>query len=126
TGPLEKARQIAEAVGVAARLEEIASRLSYGEQRQLEIGMALAAGPKLLLLDEPTQGMSPEETRRMTRLIESLPRDVGLLIIEHDMDVVSSLADRVTVLHHGQVLAEGTFDEIKRSRLVYDVYLGTA
>jgi len=88
--------------------------------------VALATSPKLLLLDEPTAGMSPEETQRMTRMLEGLPREVTLLIIEHDMDVVSSLADRVTVLHYGEVLAEGTFDEVKADPRVYEVYLGGA
>jgi branched-chain amino acid transport system ATP-binding protein len=120
------ARDIAATVGLDARLADVAGVLSYGEQRQLEIGIALAIRPQLLLLDEPTAGMSPEETARMTRLLESLPRDVTLLIIEHDMDVVSSLAERVTVLHLGEVLAEGTFDDIKRDPRVYEVYLGGA
>ena len=124
--PLDRARAVAEAVGLAGRLEEVAGRLSYGEQRQLEVGVALATSPKLLLLDEPTAGMSPEETQRMTRMLEGLPREVTLLIIEHDMDVVSSLADRVTVLHYGEVLAEGTFDEVKADPRVYEVYLGGA
>src|SRR5262249_199001 len=75
-------------VGVTAGLGEGVGRLSYGEQRQLEVGVALASGPKLLLLDEPTAGMSPEETERMTRMLERLPREVTMLIIEHDMDVV--------------------------------------
>jgi branched-chain amino acid transport system ATP-binding protein len=100
--------------------------LSYGEQRQLEIGLALAIRPRLLLLDEPTAGMSPEETVRMTRMLEGLPREVTLLIIEHDMDVVASLADRVTVLHYGEVLTEGTFDHVKTDPRVYEVYLGSA
>jgi branched-chain amino acid transport system ATP-binding protein len=124
SGPLTKAREVAGAVGLSARLHDQVEHLSYGEQRQLEIGVALATAPRLLLLDEPTAGMSPEETVRMTQLIESLPREVGLLVIEHDMSVVSSLADHVTVLHHGQVLAEGTFAEVKANPLVYDVYLG--
>ncbi len=124
--PLDRARAVAEAVGLAGRLEEVAGRLSYGEQRQLEVGVALATSPKLLLLDEPTAGMSPEETQRMTRMLEGLPREVTLLIIEHDMDVVSSLADRVTVLHYGEVLAEGSFDEVKADPRVYEVYLGGA
>jgi branched-chain amino acid transport system ATP-binding protein len=123
--PLERARAVAEAVGLSARLDEAAGRLSYGEQRQLEVGVVLATGPKLMLLDEPTAGMSPEETTRMTRMLEALPRDVTMLIIEHDMDVVGSLADRVTVLHYGEVLAEGTFDEVKRDPRVYEVYLGS-
>jgi len=124
--PLSRARAAAEAVGLSARLEEIAGRLSYGEQRQLEVGVVLATGPKLMLLDEPTAGMSPEETSRMTRMLEGLPREVTMLIIEHDMDVVGSLADRVTVLHYGEVLTEGTFDEVKRDPRVYEVYLGSA
>ena len=124
--PLDRARAVAESVGLLGRLEEVAGRLSYGEQRQLEVGVALATSPKLLLLDEPTAGMSPEETQRMTRMLEGLPREVTLLIIEHDMDVVSSLADRVTVLHYGEVLAEGTFDEVKADPRVYEVYLGGA
>jgi branched-chain amino acid transport system ATP-binding protein len=124
--PLERARAAAEAVGLSARLEEIAGRLSYGEQRQLEVGVVLATEPKLMLLDEPTAGMSPEETARMTRMLEGLPREVTMLIIEHDMDVVASLAERVTVLHYGEVLTEGTFDEVKRDPRVYEVYLGSA
>jgi branched-chain amino acid transport system ATP-binding protein len=125
-GPLVRAREVAAVVGLSERLAEPAGRLSYGEQRQLEIGVALATAPRLLLLDEPTAGMSPEETARMTRMLESLPREVTLLIIEHDMDVVASLADRVTVLHHGEVLTEGTFAEVKADPRVYDVYLGSA
>ena len=123
---LERAGAAAEAVGLTGRLGEPAGLLSYGEQRQLEVGVALATRPKLLLLDEPTAGMSPEETERMTRMLERLPRSVTLLIIEHDMDVVSSLADRVTVLHYGEVLSEGSFDEVKADPRVYEVYLGSA
>ena len=125
-GPLDRAREVAEVVGLSERLADPAGRLSYGEQRQLEVGVALATSPRLLLLDEPTAGMSPEETQRMTRMLEALPRDVTLLIIEHDMDVVGSLADRVTVLHYGEVLTEGTFDEVKADPRVYEVYLGSA
>ena len=124
--PLERARGAADAVGLDGRLDELAGRLSYGEQRQLEVGVVLATGPRLMLLDEPTAGMSPEETVRMTRMLEDLPREVTMLIIEHDMDVVGSLAERVTVLHYGEVLTEGTFDEVKRDPRVYEVYLGSA
>jgi branched-chain amino acid transport system ATP-binding protein len=124
--PLERAAETAHAVGLEARLAMPAGALSYGEQRQLEVGVALASRPKLLLLDEPTAGMSPEETQRMTRMLEGLPREVTLLIIEHDMDVVGSLAERVTVLHYGEVLTEGTFDHVKRDPRVYEVYLGSA
>jgi branched-chain amino acid transport system ATP-binding protein len=124
--PLERVRDTAQAVGLAERLDVPAGQLSYGEQRQLEVGVALATAPRLLLLDEPTAGMSPEETLRMTRMLESLPREVTLLIIEHDMDVVASLADRVTVLHYGEVLTEGSFAEVKADPRVYEVYLGSA
>jgi len=124
--PIARARETAEAVGLLDRLDLPAGALSYGEQRQLEIGLALAIRPRLLLLDEPTAGMSPEETVRMTRMLEGLPREVTLLIIEHDMDVVASLADRVTVLHYGEVLTEGTFDHVKADPRVYEVYLGSA
>ena len=124
--PLERARETAEAVGLTERLDALAGQLSYGEQRQLEVGVALATRPRLLLLDEPTAGMSPEETLRMTRMLESQPREVTLLIIEHDMDVVASLADRVTVLHYGEVLTEGSFAEVKADPRVYEVYLGSA
>jgi branched-chain amino acid transport system ATP-binding protein len=122
--PVERARSAAEAVGLTDRLDVPAGALSYGEQRQLEIGIALATDPKLLLLDEPTAGMSPEETLRMTELLAGLPRAITLLIIEHDMDVVFTLADRITVLHHGEVLAEGTAAEVRADPRVYDVYLG--
>jgi branched-chain amino acid transport system ATP-binding protein len=122
--PIERARSAAEAVGLTDRLPVAAGTLSYGEQRQLEIGVALATRPKLLLLDEPTAGMSPEETQRMTELLAGLPRDITLLIIEHDMDVVFTLADRITVLHYGEVLADGTADEIRADPRVYEVYLG--
>jgi branched-chain amino acid transport system ATP-binding protein len=122
--PMERAREVAAAVGLAARLDDDAGQLSYGEVRQLEIGIALATAPRLLLLDEPTAGMSPEETQRMTDLLRGLPREITLLIIEHDMDVVFSLADRLTVLHFGEVLVEGTADEVRADRRVYEVYLG--
>jgi branched-chain amino acid transport system ATP-binding protein len=121
-----RADEVLAAVGLDGRADALAGSLSYGEQRQLEIGVALATSPRLLLLDEPTAGMSPEETVRMTRMLERLPRAVTLLIIEHDMDVVASLADRVSVLHYGEVLAEGTFAEVKADPRVYEVYLGTA
>jgi branched-chain amino acid transport system ATP-binding protein len=123
--PLARAREVAEAVGLSERLDAPAGLLSYGEQRQLEVGIALATSPTLLLLDEPTAGMSPEETHRMTRLLMGLPREVTLLIIEHDMDVVFSLADRITVLHYGEVLTEGVPDAVRADPRVYEVYLGT-
>jgi branched-chain amino acid transport system ATP-binding protein len=100
--------------------------LSYGEQRQLEIGVALAGEPDLLLLDEPTSGMSPSETERMIGLIGTLPRTLSILMIEHDMKVVFSVADRITVLCYGKVLATGTPGEIQANTRVREVYLGMA
>jgi branched-chain amino acid transport system ATP-binding protein len=104
----------------------LARSLSYGEQRQLEIGIALAGAPELLLLDEPTSGMSPTETTRMISLIGSLPRTLSILMIEHDMNVVFSVADRITVLYYGKILATGTPTEIKANSRVREVYLGMA
>jgi branched-chain amino acid transport system ATP-binding protein len=103
----------------------LARNLSYGEQRQLEIGVALACEPELLLLDEPTSGMSPSETERMIGLIGTLPRTLSILMIEHDMKVVFSVADRITVLYYGKVLATGTPAEIQANARVREVYLGT-
>jgi branched-chain amino acid transport system ATP-binding protein len=104
----------------------LARNLSYGEQRQLEIGIALAGEPELLLLDEPTSGMSPAETARMIELIASLPRTLAILMIEHDMKVVFSVADRITVLYYGEVLASGTPADIQANARVREVYLGMA
>jgi branched-chain amino acid transport system ATP-binding protein len=110
------------------RLEDVldhpARALPHGTQRQLELGLALAGSPKVLLLDEPTAGMSAEETRAMTALIAGLPRDLALLIVEHDMEVVFELAERITVLDYGSVLAEGTPEELRRSEAVRRRYFG--
>lgn len=110
--------------GLADRAAHLVRNLSYGEQRQLEVAIAVATQPRILLLDEPTAGMSPAETMQMVALIAQMPRDLTLLIIEHDMDVVFSLADRITVLHYGEVIAEGTPEEIKADARVQEVYLG--
>lgn len=115
---------ILEQVGLAEKRGVLAKNLSYGEQRQLEIAVALASEPSVLLLDEPSAGMSQAETNRMVELITSLPRDLTIVIIEHDMDVVFALADRITVLHYGRILAEGTPTEVKENPVVQDVYLG--
>ena len=100
--------------------------LSYGEQRQLEIAVALAGDPQLLLLDEPTSGMAPSETARMIELVARLPRTLSILMIEHDMKVVFTVADRITVLYYGRVLATGTPPEIRANERVREVYLGMA
>jgi len=113
-------------VGLSGRTSTPAQALSHGERRQLELAIALARQPRVLLLDEPTAGMSPAETERITALIAALDRSLTLLIVEHDMDVVFRLADRITVLHEGRAIADGTPDEIRGDRQVHDVYLGKA
>jgi len=121
---IERAEQLMRHVHLSQDGATIARNLSYGEQRQLEIGIALAGEPDLLLLDEPTSGMSPAETARMIDLIGALPRTLSILMIEHDMKVVFSVADRVTVLYYGEVLATGTPAEIQGNDRVREVYLG--
>lgn len=106
------------------RKDRLVDELSYGEQRLLEILLALASKPKLLLLDEPTSGMSPAETQQTIRLIQKLPRSTALLVVEHDMDVVFAIADRITVLHHGEVFASGTPEEVKGNAQVAEIYFG--
>ncbi len=122
----ERADELLASIGLVSGLDRLVSELSYGEQRQLEIAIALASDPQLLLLDEPTSGMSPAETDHMIGLVRSLPASLALLMIEHDMKVVFSLADRVTVLHYGEVLASGPPSEIQSSARVREVYLGGA
>jgi branched-chain amino acid transport system ATP-binding protein len=120
----DRADDLLEGIGLRGDLDRKVSALSYGEQRQLEIAIALASEPELLLLDEPTSGMSPTETDAMIELVRGLPRTLALLMIEHDMKVVFSLADRITVLYYGEVLATGTPAEIQASERVREVYLG--
>jgi branched-chain amino acid transport system ATP-binding protein len=120
----DRADELLDRIGLRGDLDRKVSELSYGEQRQLEIAIALASEPELLLLDEPTSGMSPAETDGMIELVRGLPRTLALLMIEHDMKVVFSLADRVTVLYYGEVLATGTPAEIQASERVREVYLG--
>jgi len=122
----ERVSELLARVNLDGRGDRPVRALSYGEQRQLEIGMALACEPRLLMLDEPTSGMSPAETEQIISLIRSLPRSIAVLMIEHDMNVVFSIADRVTVLTSGQVLASGSIDDIKANQRVREVYLGGA
>lgn len=98
--------------------------LSYGEQRLLEVLLALASKPRMLLLDEPTSGMSPAETTETIRLIQELPRSLTLLVVEHDMEVVFAIADRITVLHHGEIFLSGTPDEVRGDERVKEIYFG--
>ena len=120
----EEARAIGERVGLGARLDVIAGNLAHGEQRQLEVGLALATRPKLLLLDEPMAGMGPEESARLIPLIKNLRGTVAVLLIEHDMDAVFQLADRISVLVAGRIIATGSADEIRVYADVKKAYLG--
>jgi branched-chain amino acid transport system ATP-binding protein len=120
----DRARAVVEQAGLWGRRTEQVKNLSYGEQRLLEVAIALAGQPRLLLLDEPTAGMSMAETANSVAAISNLPRDLTILIIEHDMDTIFAIADRITVLDHGQVLADGTPDEVRNNVEVRSVYLG--
>jgi branched-chain amino acid transport system ATP-binding protein len=122
----DAADAVLDRVGLGGRERVPARALSHGERRQLELAVALAQGPRVLLLDEPTAGMSPGETLRITELIGGLARTLTILIVEHDMDVVFRLADRVSVLHEGRVIADGTAAEVRGDVRVNEVYLGKA
>ncbi len=122
---MDAAQSLLEEWGLAERRDVATRHLSYGEQRQLELVLALAARPRVLLLDEPTAGLSPAETASVVGMVQRFPRDVTILLIEHDMDVALALAERVVVLHQGRVLAEGTQAEIRRDPRVAEIYLGT-
>jgi len=123
---VDRCVELLDMVGLDGRYETPAGSLSHGERRQLEIAMALGTEPRLLLLDEPAAGMSAAETARFTQLIAGLPKDITVLLIEHDLDVVFELADRVTVLHLGKHLATGTPEEIRANPEVQQAYLGAA
>jgi branched-chain amino acid transport system ATP-binding protein len=121
------AYELLDLVGLSRRYaDDLAKNLPYGDQRRLEIARALASRPKLLLLDEPTAGMNPAETRQMTDLIARLREELGLtvVLIEHDMKVVMGISERITVLDHGELLAEGAPDEIRTNPSVIEAYLG--
>ena len=109
----------------AREAAELAANLSHGEQRNLEIGIALATEPQLLCLDEPTAGMSAAETGETMELVRRIAKNLTILIVEHDMEVVMELCDRITVLHYGAILAEGTPEEIQQNPKVLEVYLKT-
>ena len=111
-------------VGLADVASRVAGALSHGEQRQLEIAMTLASHPKVLLLDEPLAGMGPEESQRMVTLLKGLAQEHAILLIEHDMDFVFAVADWMTVLAEGTVIAEGTPEAIRANTAVQDAYLG--
>ena len=120
-----KARAMAERIGLDARLDDLVMDLSHGEQRQLEVGMALVAEPKLLMLDEPAAGLSRAERVRLTETLIGLDEDITLILIEHDMDVALRVAQWVTMMHDGRVIVEGTPAEIRANQTVHDLYLGS-
>jgi branched-chain amino acid transport system ATP-binding protein len=121
----EKARRMADAVGLGERLDALVADLSHGEQRQLEVGMARASDPKLMMLDEPAAGLSRAERVRLTETLLKLDPAITLILIEHDMDVALRVAEWVTMMHDGAVIVEGTPDEIRANQLVHDLYLGS-
>jgi branched-chain amino acid transport system ATP-binding protein len=123
----ERGRELLDYVGLDRRVfEETAANLSYGDQRRLEIARALASDPALLLLDEPTAGMNPQESAELTEFMDKLRNDRGLaiLLIEHDMKVVMGVSERITVLDHGEKIAEGTPEEVRKNERVVEAYLG--
>ena len=120
----EPAREVLKQVGLDARRDVISGNLAHGEQRQLEIAMALATKPKLLLLDEPTAGMGAEDSEQLTRFLADLKGKYTMLLIEHDMDAVFRLADRITVLVYGRAIATGSPEEIRANEEVRAAYLG--
>jgi branched-chain amino acid transport system ATP-binding protein len=122
----DRARTLLATIGLAAKAEQLAAHLSHGEKRHLEIAIALAADPVLLLLDEPTAGMSPEETNETMGLIRELAAARTVVLVEHKMKLVMNISDRITVFHQGQVLAEGTPEEIRANERVQQTYLGAS
>ena len=121
----DKAHRMADAVGLADVLDVLVSELSHGEQRQLEVGMARAADPQLMMLDEPAAGLSRAERVNLTELLIALDPAITLILIEHDMDVALRVAEWVTMMHDGRVIVEGTPDEIRANQTVHDLYLGS-
>ncbi len=121
----DKAGRLLDAWGLAGVGRQMVKHLSYGERRQVDLILALAGSPRVLLLDEPTAGLSAAESVRVVAMVRSLPREITILMIEHDMDVALDLADRITVLHLGQLIAEGDRDMIRSHPQVNEIYLGT-
>jgi len=119
-----EARDRLDQVGLGSRAEDPVSALSHGERRQLEVAVVLACEPRLVLFDEPTAGMSAAETQRFAEVVESLPEDMATVIVEHDLDVVFRLADRISVLAAGRLIAEGTPEQVRADERVREAYLG--
>jgi branched-chain amino acid transport system ATP-binding protein len=120
----ERARRALADVGLEKKANHLAREISHGEQRQLELAIALAAAPRVLLLDEPAAGLSPEETRRMVALVRALKGRYTIVLIEHKIDIIMSVSDRISVMHFGSLIAEGAPEEIQRNAEVRRAYLG--
>jgi branched-chain amino acid transport system ATP-binding protein len=127
-GIADPSRRAADELLHQVRLQAVAdapvAALSHGQQRQLEVGMALAGAPRLILFDEPAAGLSPAERRELVALLRSLPRHLGFVLIEHDLEIALGVADRVTVMHDGRVLKHGTPEEIQDDDEVHAIYMG--
>lgn len=121
---LREADELLEQVGLTEQRDVLVSEQSHGDHRRLEIALALATHPKILLLDEPMAGLSPGERHRLAETIKSLPREIAIMIVEHDIDITFELTDRVIVLHEGQVIASGTPEEIRNNETVQNIYIG--
>lgn len=121
---IERAEELIGAVNLTSSAETLVSELSYGQQRQLEIALALAGAPRLILFDEPAAGLSPAERAELVRILTGLPEHIGFVIIEHDMDVALRVAESVTMMHNGRVFKEGTAEEIEDDPEVQELYLG--
>ena len=121
---VERATKALRAVGLEEKKNQLAREISHGEQRQLELAIALAAQPRLLLLDEPAAGLSPEETRRMVALVRTLKGRYTIVLIEHKMDIIMTVSDRISVMHFGALIAQGTPQEIQKNPEVRRAYLG--
>ena len=121
---IERARRALGDVGLLEKQDQLAREISHGEQRQLELAIALAGEPRVLLLDEPAAGLSPEETRRMVALVRTLKGRYSIVLIEHKMDIIMSVSDRISVMHFGALIAEGSPAEIQRNPEVRKAYLG--
>jgi branched-chain amino acid transport system ATP-binding protein len=122
---LIKAKEVLQSIGLWDRRDDGVKNLSHGEQRRLEIAMTIASGPKLLMLDEPTAGLTTGESVEVSQLIQGLNRDITVLVIAHDMDLVFGVAERILVLHLGQLMCEGSCDMIRSNQMVKEIYMGS-
>lgn len=125
-GVREQVEETLHKVGISESAGVLASTLSHGDQRLLEVGMAIALAPRVLLLDEPTAGMSPRETERTANVVRGLANTIAVVLVEHDMEMVMAISDQITVLHRGRIIAEGAPKDIQENAEVREAYLGTA